>query len=106
MKSKTRKVLDILYLFLSVLILIASAVIGYFVFKTSYIRIEEGCIDVFNSIKVYFNNLLNIKSDSNPTVVGYSQSIALDNIIARTPDGVSERFNDYWALFLLNGPMQ
>ena len=60
---------------LSVLLTIALILLAAFVFPKSYLRLNEGFIDLFSSIKFYFLELVGIEHNTLPTVELYSKVI-------------------------------
>ena len=90
---------NIKFIVLSILITISFGVIGYFIYKNSYLRISESLIDLFYSIKYYFCTLLQIDSPSNVTVESYSKYITSGLITPETNQEFVDTIGSYFSLF-------
>lgn len=79
------------------------AFLGFFVFRSSYMRFGETLCNLWNSVKFYFCRILKINSDVMPTVENHSDILDFDNNIPAEFDGFKAIVKNYFALFFNSG---
>lgn len=89
------------FIVITVLLTVSFAMLGAFVFRSSYLRLWESLCDLWLSIKYYFCMMFKIPCDVVPTVVDYSKVFAPDassNVIDY--EGFQQSTVSFWDLFI------
>ena len=94
------KKLNIIYAILSLGLLVASIVIGIWLFYISYCRTEESIYNLGEALRFYFMKLANMEVDGTLGVNDYSLNIQWNDFYAPDIDSVKPRFVDYWNMFI------
>lgn len=68
--TKTKKCV---FISITVILTACFAILGAFVFRTSYQRFIETLVELWTSIKFYFCQIFNIENDIVPTVINFSE---------------------------------
>ncbi len=77
---------------LTVVISLGFAVLGYFVFSQSYLRLWESVKDLWISIRFYFYELFHIGTPVKATVTEYSEMLKLETGLPQDWNGFTDKF--------------
>lgn len=89
----------IIYIAITVILTACFAILGAFVFRTSYLRFWETLGELWTSIKFYFCEMFGIENDIVPTVVNFSKIFNTDSVsIPSEFDGFKAESMSYFDL--------
>jgi len=83
-----------------ILVTIGFGLLGYFVFKDSYLRLIEGFYDLFNSIKYYFCELFDLNKDITVTVEDYSKVLNVETEKPESSEVIAKDTVSFFELFI------
>lgn len=90
------------FIAVTVILTISFALMGAFVFRSSYLRLWETLCNLWNSARYYFCQMFGIENGAVPTVIEYSKVFDFDKGIPADAESVKVNAGDYFAL-LFNG---
>ena len=73
----------VLNIILTVVLFAVFISLAIFVYKDSYLRIGEAFVDLWNSLKFFANEVLFLESETEPTVLKYSEILEWQSIFPR-----------------------
>ncbi len=84
---------------ITVALTVIFALLGYLYFCSSYIRLGEGFVDLWNSIKFYLGSIFGFNISATITVTEPSQVFTWSSYLPKNFDGFKESFKGYFQLF-------
>ncbi len=90
----------VIFVSITVALTLGFALLFYFGFSNSYLRLREAFIDLFGSLKYYFNAIFDRPTDEMPSVVEYSDYVERSRILPADFDGFKAKTALYFKTLL------
>ena len=89
-----------LHITLTVLLSCVFVLMGVFVFYVSYLRLAESLIDLWNSVRIYFCEILGLSHNISPTVGQFSNALSWDVYLPSNFDSFKSDAATYFCLLV------
>ena len=90
----------VIFVSITVALTLGFALLFYFGFSNSYLRLREAFIDLLGSLKYYFNAIFDRPTDEMPSVVEYSDYVERSRILPADFDGFKAKTALYFKTLL------